>query len=388
MGSRFTMSRDRLAELRGNTRENDRGYGRLSDEYDELPPPMPTSYQRSPTPPRSASFQSDRDDYSHRQSPVQPSPAYQKSSRGDRYAEPKYSDHYEMTPPPAKTGGDALASTEGFFNEVEGIKELVRNINDQIIKIEELHSLSLVNINEQQSEENSHQLDRMVKRTTKLNNQAKDRIKAIELSNARMPPTSGELPMRKTQHAALKKRFLETIQRYQDIERTFEKKYRQRVERQIRIGKDGGIKPDASPEEIDQVLDSDEPPQIFAQSLMQQQRSGQARAVLSEVQNRHVDIKKIERTILELHELFIQMNMLVENQGEMLKEIDMHAQDTVIHLEEGNKHVDRAITSAKATRKKKWFCVILVIILLIVAAFCIWWFAFKHKGVTLPGATS
>jgi hypothetical protein len=47
------------------------------------------------------------------------------------------------------------------------------------------------------------------------------------------------------------------------------------------------------------------------------------------------------------------MNMLVENQGEMLKEIDMHAQDTVIHLEEGNKHVDRAITSAKATRKVK-----------------------------------
>jgi len=54
---------------------------------------------------------------------------------------------------------------------------------------------------------------------------------------------------------------------------------------------------------------------------------------------------------LELHELFIQMNMLVENQGEMLKEIDMHAQDTVIHLEEGNKHVDKAITSARATRK-------------------------------------
>ncbi|KAH8549921.1 t-SNARE [Umbelopsis sp. PMI_123] len=376
MGSRFTMSRDRLAELRGNTRESDRGYGRLSDEYDELPPPIPSAYQRSPTPPRSASFQSDRDEYSYRQSPVPPSPAYQKSSRGDRYAEPKYSDQYEMTPPPAKAGGDALSSTEGFFNEVEAIKDLVRKINDQIGKIEELHSLSLVNINESQAEENSHQLDRMVKRTTKMNNEAKDRIKAIELSNARMSPTSGELPMRKTQHAALKKRFLETIQRYQDIERTFEKKYRQRVERQIRI-----VKPDASPDEIDQVLDSDEPPQIFAQSLMQQQRSGQARAVLSEVQNRHVDIKKIERTILELHELFIQMNMLVENQGEMLKEIDMHAQDTVIQLDEGNKHVDNAISSARATRKKKWFCVILVIILIIVAAFCIWWFAFNHKGV-------
>jgi t-SNARE complex subunit (syntaxin) len=27
------------------------------------------------------------------------------------------------------------------------------------------------------------------------------------------------------------------------------------------------VKPDASPEEIDDVLDSDEPPQIFAQSV-------------------------------------------------------------------------------------------------------------------------
>jgi syntaxin 1B/2/3 len=63
------------------------------------------------------------------------------------------------------------------MDQVEGVKELIRNINDQIAKIEELHSLSLVNINEAQAEENSHQLDRMVKRTTKMNNQAKDRIK-------------------------------------------------------------------------------------------------------------------------------------------------------------------------------------------------------------------
>jgi hypothetical protein len=31
---------------------------------------------------------------------------------------------------------------------------------------------------------------------------------------------------------------------------------------------------------------------------MQQQRSGQARAVLTEVQNRHDDMKKIEKTII------------------------------------------------------------------------------------------
>jgi t-SNARE complex subunit (syntaxin) len=77
-----------------------------------------------------------------------------------------------------------------------------------------------------------------------------------------MPANSGDLPMRKTQHAALKKKFIETIQRYQDIERTYQQKYRQRVERQIKI-----VQPNATPDEIERVLDSDEPPQIFAQSV-------------------------------------------------------------------------------------------------------------------------
>lgn len=77
-----------------------------------------------------------------------------------------------------------------------------------------------------------------------------------------MPVHSGDLPMRKTQHAALKKKFIETIQRYQDIERTYQQKYRQRVERQIKI-----VQPNATSDDIDRVLESDEPPQIFAQSV-------------------------------------------------------------------------------------------------------------------------
>lgn len=61
---------------------------------------------------------------------------------------------------------------------------------------------------------------------------------------------------------ALKKKFMEAIQRYQDIERTFEKKQRQRIERQILI-----VKPDATPHEIENAIDSDDAPQIFAHSV-------------------------------------------------------------------------------------------------------------------------
>jgi syntaxin 1B/2/3 len=137
---------------------------------------------------------------------------------------------------------------------MEEIKELNRLIHANISDIEEMHGAALVNISEEQMHQNAQRLESVVNETARLNNETKDRIKgkksssrfhfshpsiliALELSNARLSANSGDLPMRKTQHAALKKKFIESIQRYQDIERTYQQKFRQRVERQIRIGK-------------------------------------------------------------------------------------------------------------------------------------------------------
>ncbi|CAO3587392.1 unnamed protein product [Absidia cylindrospora] len=360
-GSRFTMSRDRLAELRG-TNTNEKKYDRLSDDQD-MPPPLPSAGQRGG--PRYD------DDYAYNP-PSNPPPSYTKTNH-------RHQDQYEMverkdiSPAPDSNG---LMSIEAFFSEVEEIKELNRLIHSNISDIEEMHGAALVNISEEQMSQNARRLDTMVKDTAKLNNETKNRIKGIELSNARMPANSGDLPMRKTQHAALKKKFIESIQRYQDIERTYQQKFRQRVERQIRI-----VQPDATSDEIERVLDSDEASQIFTQSLMQTNRSGQARAVLSEVQSRHDDIKKIEKTILELHQLFMDMQMMIEQQGEVLNQVEVHAETAAHDLEQGNKDVSRAIVSAKATRAKKWCCFVIFIIILIVVAILVWWFAFGHPGV-------
>ncbi|KAI9313175.1 t-SNARE [Dichotomocladium elegans] len=166
------------------------------------------------------------------------------------------------------------------------------------------------------------------------------------------------------------------IQKYQDMERTFSQKYRQQVARQIRI-----VNPDVTEDEIDAMMDSDEADQVFAQSLLKSNRTGKARDVLSEVQTRHDDIKRIERTLLELHQLFIDMQMLIEQQGQVLTEVEENAVTAASDIEKGVHHVDQAIKIAKATRTKKWCCFIIFIIIILVVAFCVWWFAFNHKGI-------
>ncbi|CAO3626915.1 unnamed protein product [Cunninghamella blakesleeana] len=358
------MSRDCLAELRG-ANSSEKKYDRLSDEYDV--PPVPSAGQRGPR---------YDDDYAYNP-PSNPPPSYTKTHH--RHQD---QDQYEMVErknvnKEGTAGSGQPLSIDAFFTEVEEIKELNRMIQSNITEIEELHGAALVNISEEQTNQNARTLDRLVKETGKLNNETKNRIKGLELSNARMPANTGDLPMRKTQHAALKKKFIECIQRYQDIERTYQQKYRQRVERQIRI-----VQPNATQDDIDRVLDSDEASsQIFTQSLMSSNRSGQARAVLSEVQSRHDDIKKIEKTILELHQLFMDMQMMIETQAEVINQVEQHTETAVLDLEQGNQDVAKAIVSAKATRAKKWCCFVIFIIILIVVAILVWWFGFGHPGI-------
>lgn len=140
------------------------------------------------------------------------------------------------------------------------------------------------------------------------------------------------------------------------------------------------MKPEATQDEIDDILDNaDDDAQIFTQSLMQATRRGHAKAVLSEVQNRHDDIKNIEKTIVELHQLFMDMSLLVERQQETVNVVEQNAETAAVQLEEGTKLVNRAIMSAKATRTKKWCCFFLTIGICVMIGILVWWFGFDHK---------
>ncbi|CAO3640326.1 unnamed protein product [Mucor fragilis] len=112
---------------------------------------------------------------------------------------------------------------------------------------------------------------------------------------------------------------------------------------------------------------------------MQATRRGHAKAVLSEVQNRHDDIKNIEKTIVELHQLFMDMSLLVERQQETVDAVEQNAETAAVQLKEGTNLVNRAIMSAKATRTKKWCCFFFTIGICVMIGILVWWFGFDHK---------
>ena len=49
---------------------------------------------------------------------------------------------------------------------------------------------------------------------------------------------------------------------------------------------------------------------------------------LAEIQERHEAVKELERSLLDLHQIFLDMAVLVEAQGEMLDNIEAQVSST------------------------------------------------------------
>ena len=104
---------------------------------------------------------------------------------------------------------------------------------------------------------------------------------------------------------------------------------------------------------------------------MQSDRRGAAQSALRSVQARHDAIQKIERDIIELSQLFQDLDQLVMEQEPLVQNIEQKAEETKVNVDQGTQQLDTAITSARARNRKKWYClgiVILIIIIVVVVA--------------------
>lgn len=122
-------------------------------------------------------------------------------------------------------------------------------------------------------------------------------------------------------------------------------------------------KPDATEEEIDEALESGNT-QIFANQILDQKRHEQAKDALIYIESRHRDIMRLEQSIRELHQLFMDMAVLVEAQGELIDQIEYNVNQSVAYTKDAVKNLRKANELQKKSRKK--MCCLIVILLIVV----------------------
>ncbi|PAA52414.1 hypothetical protein BOX15_Mlig028615g1 [Macrostomum lignano] len=106
-------------------------------------------------------------------------------------------------------------------------------------------------------------------------------------------------------------------------------------------------------------------PAIFTQGIMTDTQ--QAKQSLADIEARHEDIIKLEKSIKELHDMFLDMAMLVESQGEMVDRIENNVQQAVDYVEAAKRDTKKAVKYQSKARKKK----IILLVCLLVVLICI-----------------
>ena len=126
----------------------------------------------------------------------------------------------------------------------------MRTFNDNVARISDLHSRSLNNMDDAAAQRNAAQLDELVEETSALSAALKKQIKVLEAGKG--SGRDGQIRQQQvsfsiynaifisswgTQTALVKSKFVEAIQNYQSVEQQYRTKYKQRMERQFKIGK-------------------------------------------------------------------------------------------------------------------------------------------------------
>ena len=74
-----------------------------------------------------------------------------------------------------------------------------------------------------------------------------------------------------------------------------------------------------------------------------------------DIKNRHEDIVKLEKSIQELHEMFQDILMLVESQGEVLNNIEKNVNNAAEYANKAHKDVTQARAASRRNMKVRIF---------------------------------
>lgn len=198
---------------------------------------------------------------------------------------------------------------------------------------------------------------------------------AARMKKIKQNPESGS-PRNAPQVGRVNRRLKTSMEEFQRIERDFRASMKEQQTRQYRI-----VNPAASEDEVRAAVE-DPNAQIFQQALMNADRRGQAQTTLNAVRQRHQAIQQIEQTMIELSQLFQDLDNIVMQQDEAVKMIEEKGEEVQTNMVEANKQLTQGIGSARRARKGKWICLGIgcFLILVIIIVILIWFFVIRTQA--------
>jgi len=158
---------------------------------------------------------------------------------------------------------------------------------------------------------------------------------------------------------SLRKKLKDSMGEFQILRQKITGEYRDTVQRRL-YNITGEY---ADEDTLEKIVSTGESENIL-QKAIQEQGRGRILETIHEIQERHDAVKEIERSLLELHQVFLDMAVLVEAQGEQLNNIEYNVANASNYVEHGTKQLYTAKKHQK--RSRKWMCIGIILLLILI----------------------
>ncbi|XP_017329307.1 syntaxin 3b isoform X1 [Ictalurus punctatus] len=251
---------------------------------------------------------------------------------------------------------------DDFFTQIEEIRKGIDKIDENVAEVKKLYSVILSAPTSDQKTQD--ELEALTNDIKKMANNARNKLKTIEreLETGEEERVSADMRIRKSQHAVLSRKFVDVMTKYNEAQVDFRDKSKGRIQRQLEIT--GRVTTD---EELEEMLEGGNA-SVFTAGIVD---SGISKQALSEIESRHKDIVRLESSIKELHDMFVDIAMLVESQGDIIDNIEANVSKSVDHVAAAKIETKKAVRYQTKARKKVVIIVCVVLVLLAIIALII-----------------
>jgi len=235
------------------------------------------------------------------------------------------------------------------------VKESLQVIKTNVGKIEKLREKDRKTANEKERKEIMSTLDKTMEETNQNGARIKKQLEFIKNENdkyAKEHKDSAKHQMRTNLYQTHVRRFHQIMNDYNLVSNDFRQALQDRTRRQLKI-----VDKDITDDEVEKIVESGKAQEVIKQALM----SDDLDDVVRDIEERHQDILKLERQVLEVYELFRDLAQLVDLQQDSLDVIDARIQSAKNYTERAEGELIEAEDYQKKARKRQ--CIILGIVI-------------------------
>lgn len=256
---------------------------------------------------------------------------------------------------------------EGFFTQVQDIEKQIDKLSQLLKSLQDANAESKTVLQVAVMKELKIRMEKDIDEVLRVARSVKSKLEELDkdnLANRKKPGCGKGSSVDRSRTATtvgLRNKLKERMNKFQALRETIQKEYREILERRVYTV----TGTHADEETIDRLIETGNGEQIFAKAIQEQGR-GQIIDTLAEIQERHDVVREIERKLLELQQIFLDMAVLVDAQGEMLDNIESEVGKADEYVTSGVGQLVKAKRLQRNTRK--WTCIGILILIAIIAA--------------------